>query len=396
MQANLIELILFLFLILLGIYFAMALNLGASSKEASKIRKIFFQLAHKLYANLSETTLTGKVDDFPYTCRYHHLWFEEFSSLVTSLQSASQVGFEIYQASRLDRLAKKVGFLSRFQTGDKAFDNEFHILTDNPHFADSFFKDDGNKLYLKELFSMGVSSIKNSKEILSVSFYLCPPAFIKKLEPVTIITMVRLLLALRKRFPIFMNLKSTFRLPLNKKRSAATVFFVALPTLLAGIAGMGWNFFPTLDSTLEFKRQTLLVSFALATLFMVMMLSIMRRWTKFVPLALISVFSLGLIFFKIGPVATQFVNGLADFSALKIHEVQMVDEWIEKKSSKKIRVWSWRAPHQKETIHLHKKDFGTLGPKTKSLVVFTKQGALGFEWVADYVIVSNKDAGGVP
>ena len=93
----------------------------------------------------------------------------------------------------------------------------------------------------------------------------------------------------------------------------------------------------------------------------------------------------GFIFAGIGGEMT--LNGLLDKSQASVHQAKVINKYYSKKKNNHSYyavVESWRTDHYSEKIKVNSHFYQKLQPGQSTMVITTKPGALGFEWLVDY------------
>ena len=100
-------------------------------------------------------------------------------------------------------------------------------------------------------------------------------------------------------------------------------------------------------------------------------------------MSFISLFCLGTL--AIG--LMLILNGWLDTSMPQLHMARVLSRWISRGRAScncYVRVSSWRNPGLSEDIRISRTIFNRAKPSISQIVVVTKRGALGFEWVTGY------------
>ena len=307
------------------------------------------------------------------------------SYFMIGIHYSSPGKFEISKEGRTDRFFKDLGLSSEVQTGDREFDREFYIISEQPDFASTVFALPESREAVREIFRLGFNSVKLEDESLVAQW---SPFELKEERDASFITgAVPPLARLGKDLPVLQP--SISRVDTSgwkaKKRAAFAVPLVLLP-LGIGLMIAGTNWYPALDDGTLF-RDSLRYSLPLLALF-IWLAARMIKGRASSHRDLISIFLISLFAFPVCGFGTElFLNGWLDLSPPTAHAVAVSRKYTTRSKNSTyyyVTVDSWRSAGDNEDLNVPRALHERIGPGQATITVVTKPGRFRFEWIVEY------------
>jgi len=310
----------------------------------------------------------------------------------------------------------------KIKTGDREFDGKFDVIGSvkiRP-FIETYFSDEQKKNAVEEIFKYGAYEIQfKDQTICATPFKDINPEFIKAvLEP---------LLVLTNDIPVVPE--ETLKLSPEAKLRLSIGSFPFILIIIGFISYIGgyWKYY--LLSPEVFHQIVLRYIYVVMGLYFIFHIMIMLKpfspgeWgigsiftkkggahSKYVPLksnkqssrsisfrkfffVFRIVFAAILIYVSFtyaGRNLARLLNGMLDKGEQTEHTVEDIYKFQNKKNLSYIRFPSWRNPGTKEQLHIGSSEYKAIVPGKTKMIITTKPGAFGFEWIVSKKIEQKK------
>ncbi|MBU4306047.1 MAG: hypothetical protein KJ893_10590 [Candidatus Omnitrophica bacterium] len=302
------------------------------------------------------------------------------SVLKVTIPCSSRGEFAVVLESEFDKTAKKLGFSSELQTGDKDFDANYYILSDTVDFARIYFQSTEKRELIKKIYDIGFNNIKHDGKTVEITWI----GFEKNGLSTTLITETAdCLFGLSKTLPDYFADQMLLGIPRMRFK---TITAYTIPSLTLFAAAIAWFWivkYPPLDNFAIFIR-SLLLSIPLFILYIVAVGFAIRgraaSHKDFVKIVGISAIAF-LLFANNGFI---LINGLKDFNKPAIHNTVVTSKYLTRHKNSTtyhIIVSSWRPGHNMEEFTITGNIYSRIEQGKTEAIFVTKPGALGFEWV---------------
>jgi hypothetical protein len=300
-----------------------------------------------------------------------------------TIPCTSRGAFTITRESKVDRFFKKLGVSMEIQTYDPTFDDTFYINTAYIPFTRSCLEKTENRRSIQVLFDAGFNHLKHDGKSIILTWRNFPR---KQLMEVKTMEKAAAQLAVLGRSLPGITSYETPGLPTWKYKR---LLGFALPILLlvTGIITLiiGISSYKPLDigrvvlHSLKFSLP-MLVFFTWFSLHLLKGRS-SSHW-EFIAVFLISFFAFPLA----GIGYDTFLNGALDDGPPAVHQVMVLKKYYTKNKnhfSYYAVTQSWRKKNE-EKLRISRRFYDYLHPGSSRIVITTKPGKFGFEWVVEY------------
>jgi hypothetical protein len=328
--------------------------------------------------------VTGTYNGVEYSYKYSKDPEDVSSSLIIKIESPSPYVFRVTRKSKFDDFLNKIGAFSNISTGDIDFDNKFFAYSSNREFARVLLTSSANRRAVTNIFSQGFNTINNDNNTITA---------IKTTRFIEIATIMEIVAELSILVKGFSAVSSSFPAAGdNWKVRHTMVFVMAVLASFAGIflAVLGDSEFHPLDT-----GRVILASFKVSIPAVIILFWLIIMLLKDKLASYSEYISVYLLYFSAILIAGGglFVclNGGLDKSTAVPHKVPVVEKYIssgEHSKSYYAIVESWRDDRSKEKIEVDKYEYKKLVADSSELVISTKPGQFGFEWIVGYEVIS--------
>ncbi|MDD5529577.1 MAG: hypothetical protein PHX21_06050 [bacterium] len=328
--------------------------------------------------------VTGTYNGVEYSYKYSKDPEDVSSSLIVKIKSSSSYVFRVTRKSKFDDFLKKIGAFSNISTGDVAFDDKLFVYSSNREFARVLLTSSANRRAVTNIFSQGFNTINNDNNTITT---IKTTRFIEIATIMEIVSelsnLVKGISAVSSSFPPAGN---------NRKIQHRMVFVIAILVNFIAIflAGGGGAEFSPLDT-----GNAILASFKVSIPSVIILLWLIIMLLKDKLSSYSEYISVYLLYFSATLIAGGGIficlNGYLDKSTAIPHKVSVVDKYTSSEEHSKSYyaiVESWRDDRSKEKIEVHKYEYKKLVADSSELVIATKPGQFGFEWIVGYEIIS--------
>ncbi|MDQ1352019.1 MAG: hypothetical protein QG657_2325 [Acidobacteriota bacterium] len=292
--------------------------------------------------------------------------------------------FKITRETGFDRFFKRLGICVELETNDREFDDAFFITTNSEGFTREYFRKSDKRRLVTEVFARGFNELIHDGEKIVATWKSFPRGM--NMEIKTIEEIAAVLGQLAGDIPNIYEQESAENIGWKQRRFFA--FAVPIFLLVAGIAGlvMGLTTFHPLDEG-KVILDSFKYSIPLLILFLWFSVQLLRGRSSS-HRELMGVFALSLFGFIIAGMGGEMtLNGWLDKSKPVIHEVKVTDKYSTRsKNSRSYHVVleSWREGRYSEKLSVRRSFYNQLVPGQSTMVITTKAGKLGFEWLVEY------------
>jgi hypothetical protein len=299
------------------------------------------------------------------------------SSLGVSTPVDAAGEFKITRETWFDRLGKRLGLALEVQTGDEEFDRECYVRSDTPEFAEAYLGDPVKRVAILDMRRLGFPDVTLKEGTISVTWVGFDPH--KHDRPELTADAAARLILLGRNLPAH---KPEFENRVGAHRKQwQVVLWVFLAVFALTVIGLG--FYPPLSGWDLASRAALLVVVAGPVFAFVS--ALLLRGTSTSHYAWGGLMIGTLLLFPLGGAGTAgLLNGLQDTSPEVTHKPLIVEKYTTKSKNSTnyhVRVQSWRDPGETESFGVSQTDWTAAVPHQSKLVVVTRAGWLGVEWV---------------
>ncbi|HLP45078.1 MAG TPA: hypothetical protein VK469_03990 [Candidatus Kapabacteria bacterium] len=303
-----------------------------------------------------------------------------------SVKCPSNGDFKITRETRFDRFFKKLGICVELETRDKEFDDNFFITTDTVGFTREYLSKPEKRGAITEIFSKGFKEIKHDGKAaeLTASWNSFPRD--RNMEIKTVEEIALLLGQLSREIPNIYEQETAENAGWKQKRSI--VFAVPIFLLIAGIAGMviGFSSYRPLD-----EGKIILNSFkySLPGLLLFLWAAVqLLKGRSSSHRELITAIFLSLVGFSLAGMGGEItLNGWLDKGKPAVHQARVIAKYRSKNKNSYTYyaiVESWREGQFQEKIKVGRSVYDYLEPVQARMIITTKPGKFGFEWLMDF------------
>lgn len=291
-------------------------------------------------------------------------------------------GFEVWQESAWERFFKNIGMTREIQTGDDAFDRRFYIDSNTPEFARECFASGERREAVRRLLDMKAEKITYQGKTLSIewtgsSAHADGIAHLKEaIESLTL---------LAKDLPLYHESTSSVMISENRPSYRVAVIIVAGASLALGFFSWIWNCsaYPLFNPwglfvwTLKFSIPALVIFLFYAA----RTLSGNSRSHRDFLLAASLALS-GFLFLGYG--VAGLYNGMSDTADPAQHISLVLNKEVHTHKNSRsyhLYVQSWQSGQVVEDLTVNSTVYQRVVPRKDRVLVRTKPGKLGFEWL---------------
>jgi hypothetical protein len=283
-----------------------------------------------------------------------------------------------------DRVCKRFGLAVEIETGDEVFDAECYVRSDTPEFAAAYLGDSIKRVAILDLRRMGFPNVLLSNGVLTASWTGFNPQTHDKPE-LSLDTAARLLILSRnlpEHRPEFEHRTGSHR---KKWQAALWLGLIGFAlTILSLIA------YPPVH-TLDLISRALVV-FVLALPAFAYVSAVLVRGTSTSHHAWGALMVGAIFLLPVGAVgSTAFLNGASDESLPVVHNAVITEKYTTRNKNRTnyhVRVASWRKAGETLSYGVSQTEFNAVTPHKSQMVVTTRAGAIGIEWLASRHIVA--------
>lgn len=298
--------------------------------------------------------------------------------------------FEIALEGGFDNFAKKFGFATEVQTGDKIFDDRFYLSSSSKESLQLLVQKTERRQLISKFFDAGflMLSCSGSKLVLKASDDImsngASPEKVKEIA-LDLIGFRKEVLSSASEGMSQLGVKQRL-----KQRSVP--FFVVGSLCILGLAFFLWGLvsYPPLDAmdVFLFSLQYSLAPLALVLYWVYTQFQERSDGHKLFLIALLTLFP-GAIGGGYGGVAVY--NGYYDKSPAETHIQKVINVRYSKSDDSTnyyATVESWRPGNESEEIEISRRDYKQLKRRRGSLEIVTHHGALNYEWFVSYKLLA--------
>jgi len=351
------------------------------------------QSLNELSASLGATELKsgseyrGNLDGQTYQYQYFSGSKNSPSYFKVWVACESAGEFTIRSESKFDVFAKRFGLAAEIQTGDKQFDNDFYIQTDSIAFSKNYFSNLNKRDAVRQLYEAGYNLLTHDGK--NIEARISPLSIDRLADSEMIQEAVQRLSALSKDLPA--NYYQSRILGTHTwKANRILVFTIAGLSIVAGLGGIIWGLkaYPPLDGMDMFlySLQFSIAAFAVFSLLSVLLIRGRSSSHKeFLVALLMTLFGFPMAGFG----GLIVLNGYLDTSDTTVHQALVDGRRISKSknsTSHYVAVESWRSGVDIEEIKVTRHTYNQVIPGVTIMILGTRTGRYGFEWVERYRI----------
>jgi hypothetical protein len=300
-----------------------------------------------------------------------------------TIPCTSSGAFSITPETKFDRFFKKLGVCVEIATHDPGFDDAFYINTNTIPFTRSFLEKSENRRSIQALFQLGFNYLKHDGQTLTLTWRNFPRRTQMEVE-----TMEKAVALLAEQGGSLAKI-TTYEMPEPTTWKQKRLFAFAIPILLTitGIAAMiiGLSQYRPLDSGKVFV-DSLKFSLPLLVLFVWFSIRLLKGRSSS-HRELIAVFFISLFAFPLAGFGySGFLNGALDDNPAALHQVIVLNKYYKRSKNNYTYyavVNSWRKPESEEKLRISKSFYNYLQPGSSTIIVKTKPGKFGFEWIVE-------------
>ncbi|MCC7411069.1 MAG: hypothetical protein IT495_05490 [Gammaproteobacteria bacterium] len=318
--------------------------------------------------------------------RYHPGARNSPASFEVWIPVSSTGRFKLRTEHAIDRVFKGFGITVEVQTRDRRFDQRFFIQSPQPQFARAVFAEPARREAVAILFQRGFREVTLDNGALTA--VIRPFGSDSLARGADLHEVVRALVTIGGSLPSIDP--GEVRRPLLAR--LALVYTLAIGAVAAGFSLMfiGLANYPPFDG-MAVLRHGLYYAVPAAFAFLVLAIGLLKGHSTShyhvmanAGLALVAAPVLGFG-------ASASVNGYYDTAAPATHEAPVLARRFQRNKNDTryyLRVRSWRAGYASEEIEVSADVYRRAGANSL-LVVRTRPGHLGFDWLVDYRMVEN-------
>lgn len=328
----------------------------------------------------------GTYEGVDYTYNYSKGSGESSPCLTVSIKCQSSGSFRVTSENKFDRFFIKLGVCNKLKTGDLEFDNKFYITTGTEDFTRTFFSYQKNRDAVKNINNKGFFLSHNGKLMTAGCSNL---RLIDRIDTAFITEIVSNLITLSKDIPPFTK-PGMYTSLSGYGGWKSHIPVLAIPVILEALGVIALVFgviqFKPLDVG-QVVLKSLTISIPLLVIFLWLALRLLRGGTSS-HIEFLIAFIISLTAFPIaGAGGLIFLNGWLDKSEISEHKAEVVDKLVkhsEDDTTYYVLLKSWRAKRDIEKMRVSRSLYLQLTTDKSSMIVATKQGRFGFEWLVRY------------
>ena len=343
------------------------------------------RMRDKALEKLGSPSGAGRIDSVEYRYRYYPGSKNSPSSFRVEIDAPSDKLFKVAREGGFDRLSKRLGISTEIQTGDRDFDENFYITTNDNKFIQSFFGSSAKRQAVRDIFSNGFNRVEHDgKRMVAI----CSPFKMDKEIDQSLLThlasdLIRLGEGMPhvSQSPLWANQSSAW------KTNRIMVFSIAFLVSVIGITALviGLSRYNPLDTfavfldSLKWSIPAFVIYAGLAVFLLKGRSSSHRELLVAVPIALT-----GLILGGWG--GEMVLNGYLDRSQTAHHQARVLlktKSTSDNSTTYYAHVESWRGGGT-EKIRISHADYLAIRENRTALALDTKSGRFGFEWLENY------------
>jgi hypothetical protein len=318
-------------------------------------------------------------DGLPYHFHVYSRRRNSGSVLQLWVDTPNSFFFQINSETGIDRTAKQLGVSREIQTGDAEFDRRFYITAHDEEAVRLMLQDAEARAAMQVLSDAGFIEIYQRKKRLGARMVYYVERHSDLNFDGAVAALYRIARSAEKVAPYAQHEQ-----PLGEFMSRSVHIFAAIFLICSVLVWIfGSSSYPVLDGKLLFRRSlgfclTPLLVFLLTAFFALRERSTSHR--ELLLLFFVSLVSFPALFYG----GCSILNGSYDNSQPQSHR-QIVQRkwWSSGKHGRRyhIAVASWRQGHASEQFSLPYSSYQHLVPDQSAVVIVTRAGHLGFEWM---------------
>ncbi|MBF0105914.1 MAG: hypothetical protein HQM16_11370 [Deltaproteobacteria bacterium] len=372
------------FLFILSVVFFLRSYLGRGQTKKTKLT--LSKLFDNKYDSKNDVWLAVH-DGHNYECTYFVGSKKSPARLIFLTDCLSNARFELLTEIFIDRFSKHAGFSCEIETGDTSFDRAVLISSDMQTFVQRYFFSTSKRNAVLNLKKIGFDKITIESGLLCAEWN---PFDLPTDEVATELTRSKIKEVLAAMNILKSNLPAMTeeeKLVAQQTRAAHLPFLYILPVLgfIAFLVCAVLSPTHLILDRLEMWLFSAKYSLPVALLNIVLGYFVLkkksatshRKWLGVVVASLVGlVLGGGMIF--------SFVNIKYDSSPQKTHEVSITKKKYKTKKGGKsyfLELTSWRPRSTHETLSVKEVLYNSVNPLKNKVVITSRAGKLGFEWV---------------
>jgi hypothetical protein len=294
--------------------------------------------------------------------------------------------FTITRESKFDRFFKRLGVCVEINTHDPSFDNTFYISTNTVPFARQYLERGEHRRAIQALFDLGFNHLKQNGKSLVLTWRNFPRRQLMAVETMekAVVQLAILVRALAK-VPSYEPPVSAYPVWKLKRLFAFAVSGILVITGITALI-IGLVSYRPLDVGKVFVKS---VTYSVPLFFIFSWISLqLLKGRSSSHRELITVFLISLFAFPLAGFGyTAFFNGALDKGEPEVHKVLVINKYYKRNKSTDYYavVNSWREDTAKKTekLRISKRFYNLLHPGSSTMMVTTKPGKFGFEWIVN-------------
>lgn len=347
------------------------------------------RLSDNLKTVQSGRIATGTLEGTAYEYEYFEGAKNSPAFLKVRIAGLARTRFCITKERAFDRVSKLIGLSDEIQTRDPEFDRDFYIQAERGDCPPGFFTDDQKRRTVREIFALGFTSVGSADGKLEAQWKPFVPR--EDFAPSVIAETVAKLVAFRGEAP---TVPGT---PMSAERRGLKSAWAAALLGATVVAMLGPAWYPPLDGWDLFIWS---MKYSTTAMLILLFLAVARlRGRSTAHRELLAILIASVIGFPLGGWGTAAIlNGYLDASPPLRHVAQVVDKRASKGKHRSYHaiVESWRPTKRRETIRVGARTYRGIVSKESKLIVQTKRGRFGFEWLVGYEVWKQNTAGAEP
>jgi hypothetical protein len=343
------------------------------------------RMRDKALEKLGSPSGTGMLNSVEYRYRYYPGSKNSPSSFRVEIDAPSERSFKVTREGGFDRLSKHFGISAEAQTGDREFDENFYITTDDNEFIQTFFSPSAKRQAVRNIFNTGFNRVEHDgKRMMAI----CTPFKIDKEIDQSVLThLVSNLISLGRQMPhmsqspVWQNQSPIWKT--NRIMVFSIAVLVSVIGTIALVIGMSkYSPFDKLAVFLDSLKWSIPAFVAYAGLAVYLLKgrsSSHRELLIAVPISLT-----GMILGGWG--GEMVLNGYLDESGVANHRARVLwktESTSDNSTTYYAHVESWRGSGTKK-IRISHAEYLAIRENQTHLALDTRSGRLGFEWLEKY------------
>jgi hypothetical protein len=299
----------------------------------------------------------------------------------------TEASFQVTKESGFDRFFKRMGITTEIQVNDADFDDTYYISAENTKFAEDYFASQEKREAVMAVFEKDFNSLRHDGKTMTAM--RTPAKFDPPIEETDIQEVASRLADLTRDIPESAHDGFLYEQP-GWKAKRAMAFTLSILTGVIGLPALifGLINYEPLD-TFSAIIHSFIFSMPLLLVFLLLSVMLLKgRSSSHKELMIVLIISL--ICFPLGGMGTVvFVNGWMDDSKPTSYGVPVIGKYISRSKDSMtyyVTVQSWREGRQTEDISVSYGEYQEATPNKNELIVTTKPGYLGFEWVVSHFL----------